>query len=155
MSKSDTAAEMCLSKSWPHTWCELYLMGGWQLSTLCPASPGFFSHCQKTSHLLLSQCEKLMPSSWRLWWDLGNNCYSRLRMEMRMTSDWQNTLLGGLSYYPVSRSSCGERMTVCGEHVLYSNAAYHHVPNRLLCFRRKSLLQVKGSHPKHCVVYSF
>lgn len=45
----------------------------------------------------VSLCWKLAASGWRQWWDLGNNCYSRLRMEMRMTVDWQSTLLGGLS----------------------------------------------------------
>lgn len=54
-------------------------------------------NCQKTSRLSPSQCWKLAASGWRQWWDLGNNCYSRLRMEMRMTVDWQSTLLGGLS----------------------------------------------------------
>ncbi len=86
---------------------------GWLTAfNLCPASPCFFSHCQKISRLLLTQCWELAASGWRLWWDLGNNCYSRLRMEMRMTSDWQNRLLGRLSYYTVSRSSSGEGKTM-------------------------------------------
>lgn len=88
---------------------------GWLTAfNLYPASPCFFSHCQKISRLLLTQCWELAASGWRLWWDLGNKCYSRLRMEMRMTSDWQNRLLGGLSYYTVSRSSSGEGKTLCG-----------------------------------------
>lgn len=60
-----------------------------------PPTPPF--NCQKTSHLFPSQCWKLAASGWRQWWDLGNNCFSRLRMEIRMTVDWQSTLLGGLS----------------------------------------------------------
>lgn len=32
--------------------------------------------------------------------DCGNSCYSRLRMEMRMTVDWQGTLMAGLSLLP-------------------------------------------------------
>lgn len=62
-----------------------------------PFPPNPLFNCQKTSRLFPSQCWMLAASDWRQWWDLGNNCYSRLRMEMRMTFDWQSTLLGGLS----------------------------------------------------------
>lgn len=85
---------------WSHAWHQWHRMGGWQLSTMISAHPPPHPpppNCQKTSRLLPSQCWKLAASGWRQWWDLGNNCYSRLRMEMRMTVDWQSTLLGGLS----------------------------------------------------------
>lgn len=85
-------------------------MAGWQLSTCLPPAPCFSAHCQKISRLGLTQCCELAACGWRLCWDLGNNCYSRLRMKMAMTSDWQNRLPGGFSYYMVSRSSSGDSM---------------------------------------------
>lgn len=93
--------------------------------SFCPTSPSFFFYCQKISRLLLSQCMELAASGWRLWWDLGTNCYSRLRMEMRITGDWQNRLLRGLSYYTVSRSSSGEGKTPCGTHAEYALTSHY------------------------------
>lgn len=111
-SNCDTVAESCLkcghafdvNRMW-------WLVDSFRLAPVLP--PSFFSHCQKVSHLLSTQCWELAASGWRLRWDFGNNCYSRLRMEMRMTSDWQNRLLGGLSYDTVSRSRHDEGKTSC------------------------------------------
>lgn len=50
--------------------------------------------------------------------DCGNSCKSRLRMKMRMTVDWQSTLMARLSLLP-------KGMTVCGKHMVHRHASTH------------------------------
>lgn len=86
--QTHTVAEMHPSKMWSHAWRQWHMMGGWQLP-----------HPQLSENI--SSPPELVLEAGGFWlkavMDLGNNCLSRLRMEMRMTVDWQGTLLVGLS----------------------------------------------------------
>lgn len=87
-------------------------------SFFCPVFFFFFlSVCLPLSEWILSPCESVLGADGAFGFEgsqqgLGNNCCSGLRMETRMTSKWQNRLLGRVSWTNllVLRSRRGGRL---------------------------------------------